>query len=546
MSWKKSRVFLVAGALLLGVGDAQAGDVRWNVAGPATWNNDANWVVDTPSGPQNFKPEAAFDDTARVNNGGTANLDATVPDILGLFVQNGRLNVVSGGNLNVIAGAGLNGDATVSGTVHFDGNSGFSLDVAGNLNSSGTLSYNIGAPSSTAFNWGIDGDVTLGGTASLTLSSGPAFGDSWDLVTAGGSLSGGFNNVVSNQPLAKGLQYQAVVNGNTAGVQVGNTLVATVNRDTGNIQVDNTVGGDIEIKGYSIQSANGLLDPAGWNSLTAQGAADFREANPQATGLSELSLLGSTTIAVGANRNLGAGFNSSAGASPRDEDLALTFVTADGNIKTGIVEYTGDANDLVLKINDTGAAQLENIGNGFHDVTITGIDIVSASGSLTPGSYTGLGGGFTIANPTANSIGDLNLEGELLVENESVMALGGLFNTGGTRDVEFRYSTSAGDVLLGHVEYGDFGTPDGTTTRLAADFNNDGMVGLADFDILKNNFGGPGDENTGDATDDGQVGLADFDVLKSTFGNVAAVPEPSTVVLALLGALGLIGFARRK
>lgn len=74
---------------------------------------------------------------------------------------------------------------------------------------------------------------------------------------------------------------------------------------------------------------------------------------------------------------------------------------------------------------------------------------------------------------------------------------------------------------------------------LAADFNSDGEVNLADFNILKTNFGnGAATFDLGDATGDGTVDLEDFNILKGEFGSGgAAVPEPTTVLLSLCGLM---------
>ena len=77
------------------------------------------------------------------------------------------------------------------------------------------------------------------------------------------------------------------------------------------------------------------------------------------------------------------------------------------------------------------------------------------------------------------------------------------------------------------------------------DANFDGRVDLSDFGVLKANFGSGKYRNQGDFDSDGQVTLSDFGVLKANFGQTgaAAVPEPSSVLLAAIGICGL-GIAR--
>jgi hypothetical protein len=82
---------------------------------------------------------------------------------------------------------------------------------------------------------------------------------------------------------------------------------------------------------------------------------------------------------------------------------------------------------------------------------------------------------------------------------------------------------------------------------LPGDFNNDGLVDAADYTVWRDNFGssfdlgGNGDE-TGDSA--GVVDEADFALWKANFGATAAaatsaqaVPEPSSVLIAVLGVV---------
>jgi hypothetical protein len=84
--------------------------------------------------------------------------------------------------------------------------------------------------------------------------------------------------------------------------------------------------------------------------------------------------------------------------------------------------------------------------------------------------------------------------------------------------------------------------------ELVGDFDLNGKVDLTDFAVLKDNFGSGTTHAQGDANRDGKVDLTDFGLLKDNFGKggAAAVPEPSTWLLAALGALALAALSRRR
>ncbi len=85
---------------------------------------------------------------------------------------------------------------------------------------------------------------------------------------------------------------------------------------------------------------------------------------------------------------------------------------------------------------------------------------------------------------------------------------------------------------------------------LAGDLDGDGFVGLADLDIILNNWNQaipPGDP-LADPTGDNFVGLADLDIVLNNWNAgtpppATSIPEPATLSLWLLGAAGIM---RRK
>jgi hypothetical protein len=86
------------------------------------------------------------------------------------------------------------------------------------------------------------------------------------------------------------------------------------------------------------------------------------------------------------------------------------------------------------------------------------------------------------------------------------------------------------------------------------DFNNDGVIDEADFQILAMNMGAHNvravGHDDGDFDLNGRVDLHDFrgfkDAFPAAFGGAAGVPEPTTITLALLAIGMLLPLGRRR
>lgn len=94
---------------------------------------------------------------------------------------------------------------------------------------------------------------------------------------------------------------------------------------------------------------------------------------------------------------------------------------------------------------------------------------------------------------------------------------------------------------------------------LEGDTNDDFSIDIEDLNLIRNNFGSPGD---GDVTGDGQIDIADLNLIRNRFGDgpftllsdwpgravelryQAPVPEPSAFWLAAITLPGLLRFSR--
>lgn len=575
------KIFIAAVSATL-VSVACADDATWVTAGSADWNDDVNWML--ADGSAAF-PDAEFDDTPVITNGGIAFLEEPA---LGNATPFSSVTVGGnqGGGIELRDGAELSAE-TLSledpGSLSLAGSA--SLTVTGDANTVGVTTI-----SGPAANYSVGGSYTVGGTFEAVISDAahspvkvdgaanvsgtlrpafdgvePALGNSWPLIDAG-SVVGSFSSIDTSQlpALEAGVIYTTAVNTAEGNIDlvVTNTLDLVVDRRTGTASIRNVVGDAISVDNLTITSPSGQLNPDGWTSFSDSGAAGggWAEGDNSNQSLSESRADGPTTIAVGSPIEIGSAVASPVNFAP--EDIELSY-SSEGVTLPGVVTYEGIPYNLVLNVDPaTGATEITN--QATVPIEFDGYAVVSASGALQPadGAWSSLadsgvgGAGWEEANPSADAVAELNPTGTTTLAPSESLALGTLVDPAGAQDLSFSFFYS-GDTLGsrdGFVAYGFEATDPpacAPVNSLNGDLDGNGEVAFADFLTLSANFGASDvGYAAGDVDCNGEVAFADFLTLSANFGQTIggahAVPEPSGLRLLAWTGLILICRLRRK
>ncbi len=195
-----------------------------------------------------------------------------------------------------------------------------------------------------------------------------------------------------------------------------NTLVLRVDPNTGTGVIINPTKFDVDMDAYSIISPSGSLDSNGWTSL-ADSDANWEEANPLSSHLSELNLGGSQTLlqlATGVPISLGALYDFD--DPDAKQDLVFEFHLSDSNTigtYTGLVQFQSsdglvgdynnsgavDAADYTVWRDSLGANDLANRDpNAVGPVGVADYDAWKTNFGNTAGSSAGLA---AVPEPTA-------------------------------------------------------------------------------------------------------------------------------------------------
>ena len=157
----------------------------------------------------------------------------------------------------------------------------------------------------------------------------------------------------------------------------------------------------------------------------------------------------------------------------------------------GGVSVNGGSNGLSVQFGDADFSSLSG------PLSLTG---VSSLGQETGATLVAPDSPFQLAtSPAGSTVSDLNIAGDLVLT-----AFGPITDAAGTQ------ITVSGNATL--ISRG---------VQLPADFDNNGVVEQADYDVWAANFGQtPGPLTPGDANDDGAINAADFTIWRDSLGEI--------------------------
>jgi len=530
--------------------------VNWQ-GGPTNnnWTTVSNWD-------SNALPTGAFDEVARIANGGTAIVNSNLASITPPDGPPGDLVVTNNSRLSITgSGAFVMNDSgpNVNATATFNNGGALALTGGSTSFTSKGLSFASGgvyAPTITSASHGlisVAGDLTLGGgTLKPTIGFSPSGPQSWILADAT-NIVGSVNLDSSAAGLSAGRKLStSVVNGGVNGKQLRldlkHVLSLNVNADTGAVTMSSPTGTAIAMTGYGVSSAGGQLTPVGWTTITSQVGGGWGVAGmPSANHLDELGgpvPPGNTTqasLTVNATpRTLGSVFNSNLpfGVAP---DLKLEYTNTADEILQADVQLSGlnAINSLLLTVDpSSGQARLTN--SSKTTIKLYGYSILSEHGSLkpAPGGWNSLDDqnvtGVEEANASPNHLSELIplVADSLTLTPGQFYSLGSLFNTASDRDLSLEFAYTA---------------------PLEGDFNGSGTVDAADYVLWRKSIGTPTaynlwKTNFGKSSSSGlptvATGVVKYQPIAGSGGS-APVPEPATLVL-VIGAIAAIGFCRTK
>lgn len=553
---------------LSSVSSAQGVGITFVPTGEGAWTTVTNWEQGDGMPAFGF-PEGQFNEFATINSGGTAFINTPIPTINGVggmsIGADSTFELRNGGSMTFFKGLETDRRMVVNGTLRVQGTG--TVDVENLLMTSGaTLDIDLtdasGTPvtvTDTVLDPEIaNGVAALNGTLDLDFSGVTSPTGAFTLIDAN-SVTGGFTSVNTTGLQPRQSASISTIAGGTNGTLVQasvlNVLSLTVDRGTGNITLDNSHGAAINLDGFRVSSALGSLGgtasplAGNWTTAANNDANSIVQVFNNAPGSPTYSAAGGSAASIGNGLYIPVGLTQF-GVDPEDLVFEYTDPSISGSV-FGVVEYSGTRveNNIVLQIDPaTGAGQLANTSK--FPQQIEAYRVTSEDGSLIAGNWfsfddnnvNGAFGWSEVSGADANTLFEVAEDGSTLFDSVTTanpndgFDIGNIFNVGGTEDLVLEFliagdnEFTTGEVVYGALQVGD---PAGD-----GDFDSDGDVDGSDFLAWQRN--------------DGTLsGLSDWQgsypaAALAAGSAVSAVPEPTSVALIALSALGLVALKPRR
>lgn len=552
------RSTLLKTAFLAGLAGSAQAQTTWTGAVSQDWANAANWTAGVPGINSKATVNIATGNFVQITT--AVNKSATVGGN-DFWIGNGtgtsgRVDINNGGSLNTNAAWMFVGNGGGSGT--FNVNAGGSYTTDNDVRfGAGTINVNGGTFTAARIvgNGGASGQINVSGAGSLTTTSAGTANGSPDLQNLAVSSFTGSISAARNANFRNG---------------------ATSDMSGGSITT--LGGGEIRIGNsgsHTFNQSGGSISTAAWMvvGIGAGGNGTFNMSAGSVT---------SATVNTGAFTTIGAaggtGVVNQSGGTWTDTNKTMvgenaggtgTFNLNGGTLATGRVETGAGTGNLnlnggVLKAlrNETNfisANTTVNVQSGGAKIDTNGYNVTTGANLIGSGSLEKQGSGTLTLSGNGNSVGNLSVSaGTLYVTG--ALASSGTITVSGSGSIG---SGDAGSGITGNVTIAAGGTLDisqglltfgsGTTLSFGG-FDFDDIVGfdvntaalgthtlvLGDFTLDTTNLAHFGEANA--------LALGGGRSAYFTEGSLAVtiIPEPSSTLLAGIGALALLRRRRRS
>ena len=466
------------------------------------------------------------DNAALTFNSTATTLTVSIP-----IIGSGTVTQVGAGTTTLTAAETYTGGTTISAGILQIGTGG-SLATAGGITNNGTLAFNNSN--------GLTVAAAISGTGAVTQSAGTTILTAADSYTGGTTISAGALQIgdgTANDGSVTGAitDNASLVIANPIDQSVGNTI-------SGTGSLTKTGAGNA-----TLTAANSFTGPTTINQGTLSISADNNLGTVSTPTVGQLTLNGGTlkttgSFALSANRGLNVGSNG--GTINTDPVMIQNTLTIPGQ--------TNFATDAHLNIAANSYVKFTNTANAASVGTNATVTVASGSTLELAGTASALSDGTAMhsVNVVNNSAAPV---GGLLDSSTSPQVVGAITGTGNTV-VGNGASLSANSIIQNSLVIGS-----GSTFTLApSDSNGNPLAevsaslgGVASGSLLS----GSTTSGSGFVALSGSGALlAGVDSAAATptlglggaAGGVSAVPEPSSILLAMFAALGLTVAIRRR